>query len=182
MTVWKILSAAALYTGLAMGANAADRELPKALAGMQIHDAPQTVLAAEFEGPDGAMMTVADLDGPVTVLNFWATWCAPCVHEMPSLSALQEASGEDFEVITVATGRNTEAGLARFYEQTGITNLPTYKDPKQMLAREAAVLGLPVTLILDAEGRELARFQGDADWADQGVIDWLTAMSEDLTN
>ncbi|MEO1562945.1 MAG: TlpA disulfide reductase family protein [Pseudomonadota bacterium] len=178
MTVTRIVTAALLYTVLAVGANAGTPQLPSALTGMMVHDEPAPALAAEFAGPDGTPMTTSDIDAPLTVLNFWATWCAPCVHEMPSLSALRDASGEDFEVITVATGHNTEAGLARFYERTGITNLPTYRDAKQDLAREAAVLGLPVTLILDSEGREVARYQGDTDWADPDIIEWLRAKAQ----
>ena len=177
MTLTKILSVAVLYTVLTTGANAGTPEVPTALTGMMIHDAPVAAMDAGFVGPDGQEMTVGDIDAPLTVLNFWATWCAPCVHEMPSLSSLREMADGDFEVITVATGHNTEAGLARFYERTGITNLPTYRDAQQNLARAAAVLGLPVTLILDAQGQEIARFQGDTDWADPEIVDWLRATS-----
>ena len=177
MTLVKTIATAALYIAMAAGANASMVEPPEGLTGLMVHDDPQPLLEAEFVDPDGSMITLADIGAPLTVFNFWATWCAPCVHEMPSLSALREASGEDFEVVTVATGRNTEAGLARFYEDTGITNLPTYLDPKQALAREAAVLGLPLTLILNAEGREIARFQGDTDWSDPEIITYLKSLS-----
>jgi len=176
MTFAKSIATAALYIAMAVGANASMLEPPKALTGLMIHEDIKPALTAEFTGPDGAM-TLADIGQPLTVFNFWATWCAPCVHEMPSLSALRAASGDDFEVITVATGRNTEASLERFFEETGIDNLPLHLDPRQELAREAAVLGLPVTLILNAEGREIARYQGDTDWSDPEIIEFLKALA-----
>lgn len=81
------------------------------------------------------------------------------------LSALQtEFGGPDFTVLTLATGRNNPAQIARFFDEIGVTNLPRHQDPKQALARDMAVLGLPITVIIDPEGREIARLRGDADW------------------
>lgn len=81
------------------------------------------------------------------------------------LSELQdEFGGDTFEVVTIATGRNELAGINRFFADIGVDNLPLYLDPKQALARDMAVLGLPITVILDPEGREIARMRGDAEW------------------
>lgn len=81
------------------------------------------------------------------------------------LSELQEEFGGDtFEVVTIATGRNEVAGIRRFLDEIEVDNLPLYLDPRQKLAREMAVLGLPVTLIIDPEGNEIARMIGDAEW------------------
>jgi hypothetical protein len=81
------------------------------------------------------------------------------------LSELQsEFGGEAFEVVTIATGRNDLAGLKRFLGEVGVDNLPLYLDPKQALARDMAVLGLPITVLIDPEGREIARMRGDAEW------------------
>ena len=81
------------------------------------------------------------------------------------LDALQtEFGGDAFEVVTVATGRNSVQGIRRFFEEVGVANLPVLLDPKQELAREMGVFGLPITVILDREGREIARLRGEADW------------------
>lgn len=81
------------------------------------------------------------------------------------LAALQtEFGGDRFEVLTLATGRNNPAGIRKFFDETEITNLPRHQDPKQAIARDMAVLGLPITVILDPEGREIARLRGDATW------------------
>lgn len=75
-----------------------------------------------------------------------------------------EFGGDAFEVVTVATGRNSVQGIKRFFEEVGVTNLPILLDQRQDLAQEMGVFGLPITVILDPEGREIARLRGDAEW------------------
>ena len=96
------------------------------------------------------------------------------------LSALQEEfGGDDFEVLTIATTRNPPPAMQAFFEEIGVENLPLHRDPGSTLAREMAVLGLPVTVILNPEGEEIARLQGDADWSSdsaKAVIRALTGL------
>ena len=111
------------------------------------------------------------------LLNFWATWCAPCRKEMPSLNALQtEFGGDDFRVVTIATGRNTPAAIRRFFDEVGVADLPRYTDPKQALARGMAVFGLPISVLLNPEGMEIARLRGDADWSSDSAKAIIAAM------
>lgn len=161
-----------LYTALALGANAslaADSTLETLRVGdmkkLNLLDAPKEVSQEVFFTEDGTKMTLAAYQGKVVVLNFWATWCAPCRKEMPALSALQdEFGGDDFAVVTIATGRNPPPAMKKFFDEIGVTNLPLHRDPKQTLARKMAILGLPITVILNAEGQEIGRLIGDADW------------------
>lgn len=89
----------------------------------------------------------------------------PCRQEKPSLDALNaDLAGPEFEVIAIATGRNSPAGIKKFNKDVGVKTLTTYLDPKQQAAREMGVLGLPITVIVDSEGNEIARLQGGADW------------------
>lgn len=119
-----------------------------------------------FTAEDGGEMTLEEFEGKFTLVNFWATWCAPCREEMPQLAALQdEFGGDTFEVVTIATGRNAVPAMQAFFEDIGVTNLPLHRDPSQALARDFGVLGLPVTVILDPSGQEIGRLQGEADWA-----------------
>lgn len=82
------------------------------------------------------------------------------------LSDLQrEFGGEDFEVVTLATGRNPPPAMKSFFDEIGVDNLPLHRDPGSALAREMGVLGLPITVILNPDGDEVARMRGDANWA-----------------
>lgn len=163
---------AVLYTALALGANAAfadmaaiealrDGDMKK----LAFHAEPKAAGDTVLQGAKGAPVSLADYKGKVVVLNFWATWCAPCRKEMPSLDRLQaEFGGDDFAVVPVATGRNPVPAIERFFGEGGIEHLPIVRDPQQALARDMAVLGLPITVILDREGQEIARLRGDAEW------------------
>ena len=114
---------------------------------------------------DGAELNLTDWRGKVLLVNFWATWCAPCREEMPELDALSaEFGGADFEVLPVATGRNALQAIERFYEQTGLSNLPILLDPRSRLAEAAGVTGLPMTMLVDRDGTEIARMRGAAAW------------------
>jgi thiol-disulfide isomerase/thioredoxin len=179
----KAVGVAVLYTALAVVANAGAAETAiEALRDgdmrkLNIHSEPVAAAGTAFTGEDGSEMTLADYGGKVVVLNFWATWCAPCREEMPTLSALQAAmGGEDFEVVTVATGRNDPVAMEQFFAEIGVDNLPLHRDPQQKLARDMGVLGLPITVILDREGLEIARLQGDADWSSESAMAIVAAF------
>nr|WP_245964113.1 TlpA disulfide reductase family protein [Roseovarius spongiae] len=149
---------------------------------LSFHAAPKAASALAFTTGDGGEGTLADHRGKYVLLNFWATWCAPCRKEMPMLSELQaEFGGEDFEVLTLATGRNPVPAIKAFFDEIGVDNLPMHRDPKQQVAREMGVLGLPITVILDPEGREIARMQGDAEWNSDSAKAMLRALLDGET-
>lgn len=173
-----------LYTALACVANIATADVQSAAALREgdmrkliFHSAPVAGSNVTFTGEDGAQMSLANYQGQHVVLNFWATWCAPCRHEMPQLSALQTSlGGDDLSVVTIATGRNPRPGMERFFNQIGVENLPLHTDARQNLARSFGVLGLPVTIILDPQGHEIARMQGDADWSSDNAVAILSTL------
>lgn len=178
-----LLRSIALYTSLIIAANAAaagpvdwqaarDAGLSKL-----VESAPAPVPQVAFTDLDGNAHTLADWKGKAVLLNFWATWCAPCRQEMPALDALQKAKGGDrFAVLTVAVGRNPPAAVQAFFAEAGVSALPTLADPQMTLSRAMGVLAMPVSVLIDAEGNEVARMAGDADWsspAAQTLIDAL---------
>ncbi|MBM2321968.1 MULTISPECIES: TlpA family protein disulfide reductase [Marivita] len=185
----KKILAAILYTGLVTLANPALADLTKAEAmregdmkKLTFHSTPQAAGTAEFTTFDGAPLSLESYKGKWVLLNFWATWCAPCRKEMPMLSELQtEFGGGEFEVVTVATGRNPPPAMQSFFDEIGVDNLPLHRDPKSGLAREMGVLGLPITVILNPEGQEIARMRGDADWASDNAKNILkTILGQDI--
>ena len=142
-----------------------------------VHPGPQAVAAVPYTTATGDTATLAAHKGKVVLLNFWATWCAPCRKEMPMLSELQtELGGSDFEVITIATGKNDPAAMARFFAEIGISNLPLHTDANSAVAREMGVLGLPATVLIARDGTEVARLLGDADWASDSAKSILKAL------
>lgn len=172
---------AVLYTALTLGANPARAtDLAPLMTGemrkLILAETPTALPEVLLTDGDGSEIPLADWKGQWLVLNFWATWCAPCRHEMPSLDRLQTAM-PGLAVLPVATGRNDPAAIARFYDEAAITALPTLRDPQSALARQLGVLGLPVTLIVNPEGQEVARLIGDAEWDSPEALALLTALT-----
>jgi thiol-disulfide isomerase/thioredoxin len=144
---------------------------------LAIHTKPKTMITEPFLDRDGNEIDLSKYAGKTILLNFWATWCAPCRAEMPSLDALnQTLGGDNFEVVTIATGRNPVPMIEQFFESTDVKSLPMHRDPKMTLARATGVFGLPVTLILNPKGQEIARMQGEADWNSPDAHALLSAI------
>ncbi|MFO7920604.1 MAG: TlpA disulfide reductase family protein [Nioella sp.] len=180
--MFRLLRLAPLYMALCLGANAVAAEgLEDLLAGdmraMVLHDSPQEVPEVGFIDADGVEMGLDAFEGQYVVLNFWATWCAPCREEMPSLDALQrQLGGEDFRVVTIASGRNPIPAITRFFDEVGVTELPIYLDGHQTMSRAMGVFGLPTTVVLNPEGQEIGRLRGDADWAGESAVTLMTEL------
>jgi len=168
-----------LYTALTLGANPAAADIAALREGdmrkLALHDAPVAIPDVVLRDAEDAEHRLADYRGKWVVLNFWATWCAPCRREMPSLERLQTAM-PDLAVVPVATGRNAVEGIRRFFEEAGVTALPILRDPTSELARGMGVMGLPVTVILNREGQEVARLIGDAEWDSASAQAVLAAL------
>jgi thiol-disulfide isomerase/thioredoxin len=124
-----------------------------------------------FKNEAGKAMTIADFKGKALLVNFWASWCVPCREEMPALDALAaKYNGERFTVLPINLDVG-ESGLGKardFLAGGAFTHLPLYADNSfaafDRLKREAVAIGLPATLVLDANGCELAVLQGPAEW------------------
>ena len=137
-----------------------------------------------FFDQNGEEITLQEFQGRVTLVNFWATWCAPCRKEMPSLATLSNQLGSDtFQILTIATMRSSSEAIDNFFDENKIVNLPKYRDPKGHLARAAGVAALPLTILLDKNGYEIGRLIGDADWSQSATIDFIKkAVEIDNTN
>ena len=104
------------------------------------------------------------------VINFWATWCAPCKKEMPSLNNLAETMKyDDVKIITVASGRNSKEAIESFFSDNDLVNLNKFRDPRGKLAMSYGVTALPTTVVIDPSGKEIGRIIGDIDWNTENI-------------
>jgi thiol-disulfide isomerase/thioredoxin len=127
---------------------------------------PQDPPDISFTAADGSTHRLDEFKGRGMVVNMWATWCAPCVAEMPSLDALSKAlAPQDIAVLPLSSDRGGAEIVQRWYQQHGITGLPVLLDPKGAMARAFNARGIPTTVIINTGGKVVARLEGAADWA-----------------
>jgi len=151
----------------------------QAPAGFAVHESPRPLPDIHFENAQGEAMSLAELRGKIVLLNIWATWCAPCRREMPTLERLQaELGGPDFEVVALSSDRNGLSVVKEFYEELGLRELGMYVDTSGKAPRELSALGVPMTLLIDREGNELGRLAGPADWDSPEMVAFIRGYIE----
>lgn len=134
----------------------ADFELAEA-----VNPAPKTA----FYNENGDKLTLADFKGRVVLVNLWATWCPPCLKEMPTLDALQgELGGDDFEVLAISVDMGGAEKSKSYLDRWGITHLNLYVEPSFKINREVEAFGLPATMLFDRAGNMVGRMAGPAEW------------------
>jgi thiol-disulfide isomerase/thioredoxin len=134
--------------------------------GLTVAPVPAPPALARFVGGDGVTHRIADFAGQGLVLNLWATWCAPCVKEMPQLDAMAAALAEDrIAVLPLSADHGGAEVVRKFYAAHDIRHLEVWLDPRGAAQEAWRARGLPTTLIIDRKGREVARAEGAYDWA-----------------
>lgn len=117
-------------------------------------------------GGDGVAKTIKNWEGKVVLLNLWATWCAPCRKEMPDLMKLdQDLGGNDFDLLAISIDRGGPDKPRKFLNQIGAQSIGLYQGPSSETSGPLKAFGMPTTLLIDRQGRELGRLVGPADWA-----------------
>lgn len=120
--------------------------------------------SASFEDPDGETVTLAEFQGKPLLVNLWATWCAPCVQEMPTLDKLAAAQGDKLQVMALSQDTGKRDKVEAFFAKQHFSTLESYMDPKLAVMSDLGVEVLPTTILYDAEGREIWRVTGQLDW------------------
>jgi thiol-disulfide isomerase/thioredoxin len=129
------------------------------------HAQAKPVPDLHFADGEGHEKSLADFKGKVVLLNVWATWCGPCKVEMPTLDALQkQLGGDNFQVLALSVDRTGPDRPRAFLEKGGLTNIALYNDKTGESVDKVEAVGLPVSLILDRQGHEVARLTGPAEW------------------
>jgi len=140
-------------------------------------ESPPAQPSMVFKKPDGSEMRLADYKGKVILVNIWATWCAPCIAEMPMLDALQaKKGGANFEVVTISLDRTAEEAEA-WFTKNNINNLPLWHDSTYGVSGKLSLPGLPTSIFYNKQGREIARIPGEVDWTSDealALVDYLT--------
>ncbi len=128
---------------------------------------PQRPAVADlaFADGDGKPLKLSDWRGKVILVNLWATWCAPCRKEMPALAELQsKLGGKDFEVLAISIDRKGAAASSAFLDEAKATVLKLYVDPSSKALGALQAIGLPASVLVDRDGREIGRLLGPAEW------------------
>jgi thiol-disulfide isomerase/thioredoxin len=124
-------------------------------------------------------INIINIDTDIMLINFWATWCSPCKKEMPSLNELQSKfDTKNLKIFTVATGRNNPNKILAFFKKYNLSNLENYRDPKGKLALELGVIGLPFSVIISKEKRNIGQLIGPIDWSKKEVEDLFIELIE----
>lgn len=146
------------------------------MAALLVRPKPLDLPAIAFADKDGKPVNLADFAGKVVLLNIWATWCVPCREEMPALDQLEtKLGGKDFQVVAINIDKGGPDKAAAFLKETGATHLALYTDPTGKLFSTIKTVGMPTTLIVDRNGKEIARLVGPADWASPEAIQVIEA-------
>jgi len=146
----------------------------KSVEGFAIHDSPMPIPELAFQQRNGSPATLENFRGKVVLLNIWATWCVPCRKEMPTLDRLQgKLGGPGFEVVALSIDRAGVEVVEKFYREIAIKNLPIYIDVTGKATRTLKVVGLPTTLLIGPDGREIGRLVGPAEWDAPEMIAFL---------
>ena len=146
--------------------------------GTLVESMPRRALAeAVFHDADGAERRIADFAGKGLVVNLWATWCPPCVEEMPALDRLaRQVREEGIEVLALSQDRGGAKAVRAFYGRTGVRHLGIWLDPRGAAARAWGARGLPTTLVVDRAGMEAARLEGITEWDAAPMVARIRAL------
>ncbi len=154
------------------------------VAAMLPADPPQTLAGLAFNDPDGKPATLAAHAGKTVLVNLWATWCAPCRAEMPALDELQQKmGGDDFEVVAINVDSGGNEKPKAFLEEIEVSSLAYYSDNSMGvfndLKTKGLALGLPVTVLVDADGCLLAHMNGPAEWSTPDAVSFIETALDD---
>jgi len=121
------------------------------------------------------LIKLSDYKGNLVILNFWASWCAPCKEEMPSLDDLKvNLNLDNLEIFPINIGKDNIKKSKNFFSDLNIKNLDIYFDNTATLAKDFSLRGIPTTILIDKEGKEFARIIGSIDFNDKEFIKWLS--------
>lgn len=152
--------------------------IPPALSALKADPAPKPAPAATFVDAQGHPEPLSAFKGRVVILNLWASWCAPCVQELPAVAKLAAALGPGkVTVVAVSASHDDAAKTADFLKAHAAANLAVYRDPDLSLLTAFGSQGLPFSVVIDGKGREIARASGPMKWDDPAAIAYFKSLA-----
>ena len=143
-----------------------------------IHKQNKKLKNITFLDVDNKLINLNEFTGQLVIINFWATWCAPCKEEMPSLDNLKNLKAfENLKILPINVGQEDIQKSKIFFDDLKIKNLELYFDNSIKLAKTFTLRGLPTTVIINKEGDEFARIIGSIDFGDENFIKWLSKFN-----
>ena len=142
---------------------------------LKIYKDPKQVSNIVFKDYKDLAVSLEDFKDSLVLINFWATWCAPCKEEMPSLDILQSNKKiNNLIILPINVGKENVNKAKKFFEDLKIKNLKLYYDDSVKLANNFSLIGLPTTILINKNGEEFARILGSIDFEDENFIEWLS--------
>src|SRR5258707_9625974 len=175
-SAWFGTVAVALLVALSAAAAAEEEKLR--LGEFIAESAPQPAPETAFTDADGKPVSFADFKGKPVVVNLWATWCKPCLQEMPSLDRLQAKLDDKLAIVAVSEDRGGAQRVGPFVAAMGLQKLKIYLDPQSDVGHAFNVRGLPTSIVIDARGRVVGRVEGAAEWDSEAMLAALKPFLE----
>jgi len=150
--------------------------LKEELEDFELSKEKQNISDLKFKDDEGKEISFSDFQDKVLLVNFWATWCAPCIKEMPSLDRLKKKINKNFDVIAISVDRDGVKKVKDFFNENKITNLEEYFDTKNSLAKEMNLIGLPTSFFINKKGDLIGYFQGDMEWDNDTVVEFINYL------
>jgi thiol-disulfide isomerase/thioredoxin len=137
---------------------------------------PYPAPAISLSDTSGHSVELSELQGKLVIVNLWATWCGPCLREMPSLERLQSRLGERIAVLAVSEDRGGDKAVEPFLDKLGLKSVKVYIDPKSEIGHAFGARGLPTSFLIDREGKVLGRVEGAAEWDSPKILGVLEPL------
>ena len=176
---WLVAAALALLlaaSGLGRAAESESDTPDHTKLGEFVPSQPSPAPAVSLVDSSGQTIELADLRGKPVIVNLWATWCEPCLREMPSLERLQSRLGERIAVLAVSEDRGGDKAVEPFVAKLALKSVKIYIDPKSDVGHAFAVRGLPTSVLIDRDGRVLGRVEGAAEWDSPKILGLLEPL------
>jgi len=150
--------------------------LKEELEDFELSKEKQNISDLKFKDNEGKEISFSDFQDKVLLVNFWATWCAPCIKEMPSLDRLKSKVDGDFDVIAISVDRDGVEEVTDFFNENKISNLEKFFDIKNSLAKEMNLYGVPTSFFINKEGDLIGYYHGDMEWDNDTVINFINYL------